>query len=119
MLVERTKVFILENELPAANNPDISPYRCSYCGILAVVERETLPEAMESIPMAQAVYCNCEDAKIETTLKQETSDLHGILASKSLLLKDHMEKKVFDSDTRLMRYEDAVVSLKKRFGIEI
>lgn len=119
MLTERTNVFVLENEKPAENNPDVNPYRCSYCGILAIIERETLPEAMDSVPMAQAVYCNCEDATTEKTLKQEVSDLSGVLASKNQLLKKHMETKVFDSDTRIMRYEDAVLTLQKQFGIEV
>lgn len=116
-MMEKTKVFILSNEAPSSQNPDAPPYRCSYCGELAIVERETVNEP-DMIPMAQAVYCDCEDATIESTLRKEISDLHGTLSSKTHALNTHVETKVFDSDTRIMRYEDAVTSLKKQFGIE-
>lgn len=117
MLIEKTRVFILENEKPDINNLDVSPYRCAYCGELAIIERETLPESTGMAPMAQSVYCECEDAMTETNLRKEINQLHGTLASKSLLLSQHMDTKVFDSDTHMMRYEDAVASLKKQFGI--
>jgi hypothetical protein len=117
-MMERTKVFILSNEKPDSKNPDVSPYRCSYCGELAIIERETVLES-EVVPMAQAVYCDCEDASTESTLKREISELHSSLSAKTSLLNEHVETKTFDSDTRMMRYEDAVTTLKIQFGIEL
>lgn len=117
MLFEKTKVFILENEAPDSINPDVSPYRCSYCGELAIIERQSVPEGMDLEPLAEAVYCDCTDAVKESSLKQEVSSLQNSLSIKTEMLRSHIETKTFDSDTHMMRYEDAVLTLKKQYGI--
>jgi hypothetical protein len=105
-----TASFVLVNESPTEDNPDVSPFRCAYCGELSIIERNE-----DNVPIG--AKCDCEDALIETQLKSEVEELSKSLGEKNIALEAHMRTKAYDSDTKLMMYEDELKSLKIRFGI--
>ena len=111
MINYKTNLFLLENEAPSTESPDSSPLRCVYCGKLAIIERDEF-----DVPVS--ALCDCEDATKELNLKNEIEKLNATLNEKYSSLEDHVNSKSYDEDTKMMRYEDRLISLKKEFNIE-